>query len=137
MRLLPLAMAVAFLVSAAACSRTAVSDITITLDNLTDTPVGLYINDAWVGTYPAGWSVQEPLGDHGGAPYLVDVRTASGASLIRADVNEAQAASLVDGGPAIAVEHGVACGIIRLVIGELAADEAPAPARSVEPGPCP
>jgi len=132
-----LLMAVVLLVSMVACSRTAVSDITISLDNLTDTPVGLYVNDEWVGTYPAGAIVQEPLGDHGGAPYIVDVRTPSGTSLIRADVNEAQARSLVGGGPAIASEQGLPCGIIRLVIGELAAGEAPAPAQSVAPGPCP
>lgn len=138
MRLTPsLAMAVALLLSLVACSRTAAADITITLDNLTDTPVGLYVNDEWVGTYPAGASVQEPLGDHGGAPYVVDVRTPSGASLTRADVSEAQAASLSGGGPAIASEQGLPCGIIRLVIGELADDEAPVPAVSVPPGPCP
>jgi hypothetical protein len=132
-----IAVAVVLLVSMVACSRTAVSDITITLDNLTDTPVGLYVNDEWVGTYPAGATVQEPLGDHGGAPYVVEVRTPSGASLARAEVNEAQAASLTGGGMAIASEVGLPCGIIRLVIGDLAADEAPAPAESVPPGVCP
>jgi hypothetical protein len=131
-----LAIALLLLVSMAACSRTAASDITITLDNLTDTPVGLYINDEWVGTYPAGASVQEPLGDHGGAPYVVDVRTPAGTSLARANVNEAQAASITDGGPAVAAEVGLPCGVIRLVIGVLAEGEAPAPAESVAPGSC-
>jgi hypothetical protein len=135
-RIPTLAIAVALLVSMAACSRTAASDITITLDNLTDTPVGLYVNDEWVGTYPAGASVQEPLGDHGGAPYVVDVRTPAGTSLARANVNEAQAASMAEGGAAVAVEQGLPCGIVRLVIGELAEDEAPAPAERVAPGPC-
>jgi hypothetical protein len=135
-RIPTLAIAVTLLVSIAACSRTATSDIIITLDNMTDTPVGLYVNDEWVGTYPAGARVQEPLGDHGGAPYVVDVRTPAGTSLARVDVNEAQAASITDGGAAVAAEQGLPCGIIRLVIGELAANEAPAPAESVAPGPC-
>jgi hypothetical protein len=132
-----LAAAIAMLVVSVACSRTAVADITITMDNQTDTPVGLYVNDEWVGTYPAGASVQEPLGDHGGAPYVVDVRTPGGTSLARVDVNAAQAASITGGGPAVASEVGLPCGIIRLVVGELADDEAPAPAESVAPGPCP
>lgn len=132
-----LAAAIAMLVVSVACSRTAVADITITMDNQTDTPVGLYVNDEWVGTYPAGASVQEPLGDHGGAPYVVDVRTPGGTSLARVDVNAAQAASITGGGPAVASEVGLPCGIIRLVVGELADHEAPAPAESVAPGPCP
>jgi hypothetical protein len=135
-RISSLVIAVALLVSMAACSRTAASDITITLDNRTDTPVGLYVNDEWVGTYPPGASVREPLGDHGGAPYIVDVRTPAGTSLARVDVNEAQAASITMGGAAVAVEQGLPCGIIRLVIGALAEDEAPAPAESVAPGAC-
>ena len=121
----------------AGCARTAPSDIRITLDNLTDTPVGLYVNDDWVGTYPAGGSTRQPLGDHGGAPYAVEVRSPSGAVLATVGVNEAQAQSIAGGGPAIALELGVPCGIVRLVVGELTADEAPAPAESLSPGPCP
>ena len=122
----------------AGCARTAPPDIQITLDNLTDTPVGLYVNDDWVGTYPAGGSTRQPLGNHGGAPYVVEVRSPSGAVLATVGVNADQAASLSgDRGPAIALEQGVPCGIVRLVVGELAADEVPAPAASVAPGPCP
>jgi hypothetical protein len=51
-------------------------------------------------------------------------------------VDEAQAVSMVDGGPPVALEQGLPCGIIRLVVGELAEDEAPAPAESVAPGSC-
>lgn len=122
----------------AGCARTAPSDIQITLDNLTDTPVGLYINDDWVGTYPAGGSTRQPLGDHGGAPYAVEVRSPSGAVLATIGVNAAQAESLSGGGgPVIALEQGLPCGIVRLVVGELAAGEVPAPAARVAPGPCP
>jgi hypothetical protein len=129
-------VAIALILAVLGCSRAGVEGIPITVDNLTDTPVGLYVNDEWVGTYPPGATIREPLGDHGGAPYVVEVRTPSGRSLISAGVNEAQAASLTDGGPAVASELGVPCGIVRLVIGELAEDEAPAPAQSVAPGPC-
>ncbi|MEX1172780.1 MAG: hypothetical protein WEG56_09230 [Chloroflexota bacterium] len=121
----------------AGCARMAPSDIQITLDNLTDTPVGLYVNDDWVGTYPAGGTTRQPLGDHGGAPYEVEVRSPSGATLATIAVNQAQAESLSGGGPAIALEQGVPCGIVRLVVGEVAAGEVPALAASVPPGPCP
>ncbi len=121
----------------AGCARTAVADITITVDNLTDTALGLYVNDEWVGTYAAGASTKQPLGDHGGAPYQIELRSPSGATLAMVGVNEAQAASMTDGGPAVASETGVPCGLIRVVVGELAANEDPAPGQSVQPGPCP
>ncbi|CAN5602453.1 hypothetical protein BH20CHL7_BH20CHL7_09950 [soil metagenome] len=132
-----LAVTVALALAVAGCARMAPSDIQITLDNLTDTPVGLYVNEDWVGTYPAGGTTRPPLGDHGGAPYEVEVRSPSGATLATVAVNEAQADSLSGGGAAIALEQGVPCGIVRLLVGELAADEVPAPAASVPPGPCP
>ena len=119
------------------CARTAVADITITLDNLTDTPIGLYVNGEWVGTYPAGATTEQPLGDHGGAPYAVKARSDSGAVLAMVGVNEAQARALAQDGPAVAIEQGVPCGVVRIVVGELGPDEAPAPAASVPPGPCP
>ena len=119
------------------CARTAVADITITLDNLTDSPIGLYVNGEWVGTYPAGATTEQPLGDHGGAPYAVEARSDSGAVLAMVGVNEAQARALAQDGPAVAIEQGVPCGVVRIVVGELGPDEAPAPAASVPPGPCP
>ena len=119
------------------CARTAVDDITITVDNLTDTPIGLYVNGEWVGTYAAGASTEQPLGDHGGAPYAVEARSDSGAILAMVGVNEAQARALAEDGPAVAIEQGVPCGVIRIVVGELGPDEVPAPAASVPLGPCP
>ncbi|MEX2183445.1 MAG: hypothetical protein WEC14_03295 [Chloroflexota bacterium] len=121
----------------AGCARMAPSDIQITLDNGTDTPVGLYVNDDWVGTYPAGGTTRQPLGDHGGAPYEVEIRSPSGAVLATVGVNDAQAGSISDGGLAIALEQRVPCGIVRLVVGELAPNNTPVPAASVPPGPCP
>lgn len=128
---------VALALATSGCARTAVADITITLDNLTDTPIGLYVNGDWVGTYPAGAAAEQPLGDHGGAPYAVEARSDSGAVLAMVGVNEAQARALAEDGPAVAIEQGVPCGIVRIVVGELGPDEAPAPAASISPGPCP
>ena len=82
---------VALVLATSGCARTAVDDITITLDNLTDTPIGLYVNGEWVGTYAAGASTEQHLGDHGGAPYTVEARSNSGAVLATVRVNEAQA----------------------------------------------
>jgi len=52
-------------------------------------------------------------------------------------INEAQAASLDRPDGAVAEEIGVPCGVVRVVVGTLAEDAAPAPAASVPPGPCP
>ena len=52
-------------------------------------------------------------------------------------INEAQAAKLDTPGDGVAEEVGVPCGVLRLVVGTLPADAAPAPAASVSPGPCP
>ena len=79
----------------------------------------------------------EALGDHGGAPYEIETRSPTGAILGFVSVNASQAASLADGGPAVVTETGVPCGVIRLVVGDLPANEAPAPAASIAPGPLP
>lgn len=136
-RVASVALALVLAASAIGCARMAVGDIPITLDNLTDTPVGLYVNGDWVGTYSAGASTTQTLGDHGGAPYDVEVRTESGAVLAEVAVNEAQAASLTGGAMPIGVEQGVPCGIVRIVIGVPDADVVPAPGEAVAPGPCP
>lgn len=128
---------VALVLATSGCGRTAVADITITLDNLTDTPIGLYVNGDWIGTYPAGATTEQPLGDHGGAPYAVEGRSDSGAVLATVRVNEAQAQDLAEAGQAVAIEQGVPCGVVRIVVGELGPNEVPAPAASVPPGPCP
>lgn len=137
MRLCRIVALVALVLATSGCARTAVADITITLDNLTSTPIGLYVNEEWVGTYPAGATTEQPLGDHGGAPYAVEARSTSGAVLATVHVNEAQAQTLAQAGQAVAVEQGVPCGVVRIVVGRLGPDAVPAPAASVPPGPCP
>lgn len=119
------------------CARMAVGDIPVTLDNLTDVPVGLYVNGDWVGTYPAGASTRQTLGDHGGAPYDVEARSESGAVLAEVAINEPQAATLTADGMPIGVEQGVPCGVVRIVVGVPDPLVAPAPGPAVSPGPCP
>lgn len=128
---------VALVLATSGCGRTASADITITLDNLTDTPIGLYVNGDWIGTYAPGATTKQPLGDHGGAPYAVEARSDSGAALAVVRVNEAQAQDLAEAGRGVAVEQGVPCGVVRIVVGELGPSAVPAPAASVPPGPCP
>ncbi|MGK2851912.1 MAG: hypothetical protein ACSLFN_13495 [Candidatus Limnocylindrales bacterium] len=132
-----LGLVAAMAIGMSACARMGVGDIPITLDNLTDTPVGLYVNGDWVGTYPAGASTTQTLGDHGGAPYDVEVRTESGAVLAELGVNEPQAASLTGGAIPIGLEQSVPCGIVRIVVGVPDPLVAPAPGEAVPPGPCP
>ena len=130
-------MVAALAIGTSGCARMGVGDIPVTLDNLTDIPVGLYVNGDWVGTYPAGASTTQTLGAHGGAPYDVEARSDSGAVLAEVAVNEPQAVTLTGGGMPIGVEQGVPCGVIRIVVGIPDPDVAPAPGEAVPSGPCP
>jgi hypothetical protein len=132
-----LAIVVGSLLVVTGCSSSA-PEARISLDNLTDTAVGLYVNGDLTGTYQPGTSVQVPLSDFGAAPYVIEVRSPSGTVLASANVNVPTAEAQANGrGNAVGDEVGLPCGIIRILVGALADGEALAPAASVEPGPCP
>ncbi len=131
-------LALASMLAFGACSRVVVSELPIHVDNLTDTAIGVYVNGEWAGTYPPGATTVVPLGDHGGAPYVIEARSPAGGVLAAVEVNEASALALTDpAGMPVGKEVAVPCGIIRIVVGELGVDQTLSPAASVEPGPCP
>ncbi|MEO5885021.1 MAG: hypothetical protein ABIQ58_05850 [Candidatus Limnocylindrales bacterium] len=109
----------------------------IRLDNLTDTPVAIYVNGVWAGTYPAGASADTTLDHRVDPPYSIEVRSPSDAVLMTVDINEAQAGSLDLPGRGVADEVDVPCGVLRVIVGTLEDGTVPAPAASVDAGPCP
>jgi hypothetical protein len=122
----------------AGCTPSGASRATpIVLENLTDVPVGLYVNGGWAGTFPAGGRGDASVGGHGDPPYTVEVRSSSNAVLMTVTVNAAQATTLDQPGRGLAEEVAVPCGILRITIGSIGSGAAPAPAASVAPGDCP
>ncbi len=56
--------------------------LTLGLDNGTDRPVLLYVNDEWVGTFPVGAERDDiTTSDHGGPPWRIEARTDAGVVL--------------------------------------------------------
>ena len=134
-----LAVGVALATALVACGGSASgADVRLRVDNDTDTPVGVYLDGTWMGTDEPGATIDVPLGA-GSPPLLVEVRSPSGATLATLEAQAGPVQALRDGDAqnVIAQEFGVPCGVIRIVIGELGTDRAPAPAPSVAAGPCP
>jgi hypothetical protein len=80
----------------------------VRLENATTVPVAVHLNDAWVGTYPAGAIADVPIGQ-ASIPVVIEARSPSGAVL----------ASLTAAASDMADARGVAewvlpCGAIRL-----------------------
>jgi hypothetical protein len=105
-----------------------------TLENATDIPLAVHVNDAWVGTYGAGATVVVPIPD-GGAPYRIEARSASGAVLSSLDVTADDALRAQAGTRSLRATSDTPCGMIRLTFGD-AAEEA-MPASTSTPGACP
>lgn len=102
------------------------------LQNQTDIPVAIHVNDAWVGTYPAGASTEVtiPVQER---EYRIEARSPSGTTLITllgpaSMVNAAQAQEQV-----FDAWEDVPCGRIALSVGT--PPDRPAP--EAPTGPCP
>jgi hypothetical protein len=130
---LPGALACALLVAACA-GWSASPDLVLGLRNDTGSPVLVYVNDGWVGTVPAGATSERiPSSGHGGPPYRVEVRLASGTTLASLDVPAAAAGSPAPGATPAGTTATLPCGVIELVVGGLP----PAPASASAGGAAP
>lgn len=86
--------------------------LTLGLDSGLDRPALLYVNDEWVGTFPAGGQRDDiTTGAHGGPPWRIEARTDAGVTLVAFEV--AGEAALPDGA-AVATS----CGDISVWAGE-------------------
>jgi hypothetical protein len=106
------------------------------VDNATDIAVSVYVDDSWVATYAAGTSGAASISGQG-RPRNLEVRSPSGAVLMSLWVNDDQLADAAAGRYGNGTAMGLPCGVVTVLIGQLAADEALAPAESMPPGPCP
>ena len=112
------------------------SAIPVSIANDTDIAVGLYVGGNWVGTYPAGASVEVPLPGDLRPPTTLELVAPSGAVLVSVPLDEAQhddaAAGRLGAGEAVSTQ----CGVITLLVGRLGAGESLAPPRADALVPC-
>lgn len=86
--------------------------LTLGLDNGTDRPVLVYVNDEWVGTFPVGADRDDvTTGAHGGPPWRIEARTDAG--VVLASFDAASVAALPTGTGA-----DTACGSLGLWAGD-------------------
>jgi hypothetical protein len=98
------------------------SATTVRLVNLTNGPVAVDVDGAWVGTYEAGASADVPLRGHQ-PPFVVRVRSLTGNVYVELPVTAegADGAAMGTGGASVTAE--LPCGVVRLTIGRV--DEPP------------
>ena len=109
----------------------------LTVDNRTDTPVGVYVDGEWIGTDEPGATIVTTLGSTDADVYRIEARSPSGAVLAALEAPRAAVDASRGGGPGSGTTIAVPCGEIAIRIGALAAGETLAPADPVERGPCP
>jgi hypothetical protein len=94
----------------------------VRLENATTVPVAVHLNDAWVGTYPAGAIVDVPIGQ-AALPIVIEARSPSGAVLASLTASESDIADARGVG-----EWVLPCGAIRLSLSMADQEPIPTPA---------
>lgn len=91
------------------------------LDNASDRPVLVYVNDEWVGTFAAG-IVKDDIatGAHGGPPWRLEARTDVGVVLVAAELTGTPPA-----GEGAGAAAETTCGDIALWAGDTRPDVVP------------
>lgn len=134
---LRLGLVIALLSSLTACATVAIGPGAdrVHLQNATSVAVGVYLNDAWVGTYPAGATGTIALAGHRGPPFAVSIRTAAGERLLEESISAEDLRRAREEALGWSSATGQACGSIRLTFGNVEPAEHDVP--DIEPGPCP
>lgn len=110
--------------------------IPISIENDTDVAVGLYVGGEWLGTYPAGASVEVPLPADVLLPTTIELLAPSGAVLVSAPLNEGQHGDAAAGRYGTGESVTTECGNVTLLVGRLGAGEALALPNAEDPVPC-
>ncbi len=104
--------------------------------NATDIPVAVFLDGALVGIHPPGAEAEVEL-TPGDPPFVVEVRSGSGASLGSLTVDASTLEAVEDGTAALGQSFVLPCGRVQLWIGDRD-EEAARPPEQVPPvGPCP
>lgn len=102
-----------------ACGVVPASGPTVHFENQTNTPLAIHVDSLWVGTYAAGASAELPLMRHGAPPYLITVKSPSGASLVDFPVTVQDIKAVADGSGAASGSAALQCGVVILTIGRV------------------
>ena len=89
----------------------------IRLTNATTTAVAVHVNGGWAGTYPAGAITDVPIVGHGGPPFVIEVRSPSGAILSSVTFSADDARGVATGSSATSTGSDVGCGWIEIGYG--------------------
>jgi hypothetical protein len=130
---------VAIVVTASACSTLSPAgpgEVLVHLWNTSETPVGLYVNDQWVGTYPSGAEITAPIAGHGGPPWTVTTKDRANQVVTTATVSADEATSLARGDTVIEASTSLDCGLVRIMVGTTEAVAVSIPQDAAEPD-CP
>jgi hypothetical protein len=110
--------------------------IPVSIENETDVAVGLYVGGDWVGTYPAGASVEVPLPGDLRLPTTIELLAPSGALMLSAELSDGQYAKAAAGGYGAGASVSTQCGIVTLLVGRVGTSGALAPPNTDDPVPC-
>ncbi len=102
-----------------ACEPLPPSGTTVHFENQTNTPLAIHVKSLWVGTYAAGASAELPLTRHGAPPYLITVKSPSGAGLVDFQVTAQDIKAVADGSGAVSGSTGLPCGVVILTVGRV------------------
>lgn len=91
-------------------------EVRIHIDNQTDASIAIYVNEAWVGTYPAGAKATAPIAGHGGPPYRVAAEDPSGIELTSTIVPVDEVESIAAGTTMVESMGTVGCGYVRISV---------------------
>lgn len=132
-----LGLAIALLWAAVGCATVGIGPGAdrVYLQNDTRGAVGVYLNDAWVGTYPTGATGTIALVGHRGPPFAVSVRTSGGENLLAESISAEDMRRAREEGFGWSSATSQACGSIQLTFGNVEPAEHDVP--DIEPGPCP
>jgi hypothetical protein len=112
--------------------------VPVRIENDTDVSVGLYVGDEWLGTFPAGSSVEVTLPSASSLrlPTMLELLAPSGAVRLSVALAEDQLAGAATGGYGTSQSVDVACGVVTLVVGRLVVGQTPEPPSTDDPVPC-
>lgn len=106
------------------------------LRNLTDTPVAVHVNGAWVGTYPPGAIADVPIGGEA-ATYSIEVLSPSGSRLASIALSADQLDEVEGGTMSLGANADVPCGTVAIWVGPEPPEQGVNLDPSVPLGPCP
>jgi hypothetical protein len=108
----------------------------VSVSNLTEVAIALYVNGTLAETLDPGTASAVPLSGREGLPFSIEARTPSGRAIAWWTITDDQYAAAASGNVGQDSTMGFPCGTIRLTVGTPVEPQPPA-ADDLAPGPCP